>query len=203
MSFMRFLGTLAAGAGLGIVALLSNLTTVAQLSGEANTVLAIRSTISKLVNSGSVWGGLAILAGWWSIRWWQAWVAGVGASLVALVTHYGLGQLFGVFDHGIWESNLPWFVLALTLCGPLGVVGVTTHRQDVLGLAAALVLPMGLIVEPILFGMFTELAVIPWPQRVSSAICGAVLIVSGLALGAVVVRHRTAGWSQRAGQSPR
>ncbi|NLJ55268.1 MAG: hypothetical protein GX344_14235, partial [Intrasporangiaceae bacterium] len=49
---------LAVAAAIGIIALVSNITSVAQLSGEADTWLTIRFTMSRLVNSGTVWAGL-------------------------------------------------------------------------------------------------------------------------------------------------
>lgn len=81
----------------GIIALLSNITTTDQLSGDADTLLTLRFTVSKLVNSGTVWGGLLTLAGWFVRRPLHAALAGVVAGEVALVVHYGLGHLFAVY----------------------------------------------------------------------------------------------------------
>lgn len=93
----------------GLIALASNITTTAQLSGEADTILTLRFTVSKLVNSGTVWGGLLILAGWLVRRPLPAALAGVVAGAVALVVHYGVGQLFAVYQGDIWRSNWYWF----------------------------------------------------------------------------------------------
>ena len=50
---------IAAAITVALVSLASNITSESQLSAEANTLLAVRSTFSKLVNSGAVWAGLS------------------------------------------------------------------------------------------------------------------------------------------------
>jgi hypothetical protein len=50
---------LAAAVVLALVSLASNVTTVSQLEGRADLLLAGRLTLSQLINAGSVWAGLA------------------------------------------------------------------------------------------------------------------------------------------------
>lgn len=182
---------LAASLVLALVSLASNVTTMSQLSGEAQAALAVRSTISKVVNSGAIWGGLPILAGWLVRRPRQAFAAGIVACLVALVVHYGVGRLFGLFDSTVWTENQFWFGLAVVVGGPLGLIGAVARRSDRCGLVARLVLPVAAIFEPFYLGMLSPPAVMPWPGRVSSVVSAVVLIAAGTA-GAVsiVVRHR-------------
>lgn len=175
----------------GIVALVSNITSEAQMMGRADTFLAFRFTISKLVNSGTVWGGLLVLAGWIVRRPWQAPLAGIVAGEVALVVHYGLGQLFGIYPADIWGSNWYWF-LAPVIFGPfLGLIGAAARRRDLLGLAARLVVPAAAVVEPFYLGMLRSVGGNP-PDRISSTLCGIILIAAGLAgAGLIIARHVT------------
>lgn len=178
---------LAVASLVGIVALISNITTIAQLSGEADTLLTVRFTLSKIVNSGTVWGGLLIIGGWLVRRPVQAALAGVVAGGSALVVHYGLGRVVGAYQPDIWESNWIWFVAALIFGGPLGLIGATARRADLWALPARLVVPVAAVVEPFALGMFTPADLLPAPDRVSSAICGAVLIIAGIVGAAVVL----------------
>src|SRR5689334_7407159 len=69
---------------LGVSSLLVNVTTEAQLSGDAPVALALRRTASLLLNAGTVWAGVSVLAGWWAVRPVRAAVTGVLAGLGAL-----------------------------------------------------------------------------------------------------------------------
>lgn len=178
---------LAAAVLLALVSLASNVTTIRQLSGEADTVLVVRMTISKVVNSGTVWGGLPILAGWLVRRPRQAVVAGITACLVALFVHYGIGRLFGMFDATVWTENQFWFVLAVVAGGPLGLLGAVASRNDRWGWLAALVVPVAAVVEPLYLRMFSVPAIMPWPDRVSSLVSAVVLIALGAVGTAVVI----------------
>lgn len=178
---------LAAAIGLALASLAANVTTASQLSGEADALLAVRSTISKLVNAPTVWAGLAVLSGWLVRRPVQAVAAGVTACLLALVAHYGVGSVLGQFDSGVWADNAYWFAAAVVLGGPLGLVGAIARRPARWGLAARLVVPVAAVLEPFAVGMFTSPAIMPWPGRVASVVCGLVLVVGGTAGGLAVL----------------
>ena len=177
---------LAASVALALVSVASNVTTMAQLSAQADNLLAVRSAVSKLVNSGTVWAGLPVLAGWLVRRRVQAAAAGIVACLIALVVHYSVGQVFGQFDSAVWVENWFWVVLAVVVGGPLGLVGAAARRIDRWGLLARLVVPVGAVLEPFYVGMFTMPAILPWPTRVSSIVSGGVLLIAGTAAGAAV-----------------
>jgi len=170
---------LVAATVLALAALASNATTMSQIEAEANTLLAVRRTISQLVNAGTVWAGLAVVSGWLVRRPVQAFVAGIVALLVALVVHYGVGLILGMFDPNVWTENQIYFQGAVVLGGPLGLVGAIARRPDVRGLVARLVVPAGAVLEPFVIGMFTTPAIMPWPGRVASVISGLVLLTAG------------------------
>ncbi|CCQ14964.1 putative uncharacterized protein [Rhodococcus sp. AW25M09] len=175
---------------MALVSLASNITSESQLSAEADTLLAVRWTFSKLVNSGAVWAGLPILSGWLVRRPLQAFAAGIVASLMALFVHYGVGRLFGMFDDTVWAGNQVWFVLALVAGGPLGLVGAMARSGGPSGLLARLVVPVGAVLEPFYRRMFSVPTILPWPDRVASVAAGLILVVAGLVGGAVLIRHR-------------
>ncbi|MDZ7910344.1 MAG: DUF6518 family protein [Rhodococcus sp. (in: high G+C Gram-positive bacteria)] len=187
----RWALVVAAAITVALVSLASNITSESQLSAEANTLLAVRFTFSKVVNSGTVWAGLPILSGWLVRRPIQAFVAGIVAALMALAVHYGVGQLFGMFDETVWAANSVWFALAVVAGGPLGLIGALARSSRPWGSIARLVVPAGAMIEPFFRRMFRMPMFLPWPDRVSSFVAGVVLVVAGLIATAVLIRrHR-------------
>ncbi len=172
---------LVAASVLSLVALASNATTMSQIEAQANTLLAVRRTISQLLSIGTVWAGLAVLSGWLVRRPGQAFAAGIVALLIALVVHYGVGLIFGIFDPDVWTENSYWFQVAVVVGGPLGLVGAIARRPDLWGVVARLVVPVGALLEPFVIGLFTSSAIIPWPTRVALVISGVVLLAAGTA----------------------
>ncbi|MGD7733126.1 DUF6518 family protein [Propionibacteriaceae bacterium G57] len=181
---------------LGCLALLTNLTTTAQLSGDEPVLLAARFAISKLANAGVVWAGVSVLAGWLVRRPVQAAVAGVAAGEVALLSHYLLGQLMHA-PTSVIQGNEIWLLAAALFGAPLGLVGAAMRRPGPLGTLAALVVPLGAIAEPFVRGMFATPAMLPWPDSASSAVSGMLLVAVGLAASVRVLLRA------RRGQSPR
>lgn len=175
---------------LGVVALLSDLTDTAQLSGQANVFLAVRLSVSKFVNAGSVWAAAAVVSGWWLHRPRAAAAAGVVACEVTLLSHYALGRALGAFDGGVWSDNAGWFVVALAFGPLLGLLGAAAHRPGGGGWVASLVVPVGAVAEPLVLGWFTPPAAVPWPVRVASVVAGVSLIVASAMLLMVITRHR-------------
>lgn len=187
-------------------------------AGSAPWFLLVQGTLSELLNSGTVWAGLGLVAGFlvagpgrgrgvgeergradgaaastrtrrvW--RWvWPA-VAASCASLWALAAHYALGIALGVMTPEIWGLNASWFVLALVAGGPLGIVGAAGRLPGRWGLAARLVLPLGAIAEPLVTGMLGPARTPMWTASATS-LAGLILLLSGIALGAfVLVRAR-------------
>lgn len=168
---------------LGVSSLLVNVTTEAQLSGDAPLALAVRRTASLLLNAGTVWAGVSVLAGWWALRRARAAVAGVLAGLGALVVHCGVGEVTGLMPAGSFADNAPWFVVGAVTGAPLGLVGSLAHARGRWGLVAALVVPVGAVAEPWVQGWWVAGHGEGWPTRVSSLVTAAVLTGAGL-LGA-------------------
>ncbi len=166
---------------LALMSLASNATTMSQIEAEANTLLAVRRTFSQLLNTGTVWAGLAVLSGWLVRRPVLGVVAGVVALLTACVVHYGVGLALGMFDANVWTENSFWFGAAAVVGGPLGLVGAIARRPDLWGVVARLVVPAGAVLEPFVLRMFLSPAIMPWPGRVANVATGAVLLTAGTA----------------------
>ncbi|AXE37760.1 hypothetical protein [Acidipropionibacterium virtanenii] len=183
--------TRALGLGLllAICSLLSNLTTRAQIDGRSNAVLAIRLTVSNVFNSGTAWAGLAIAAGWCLRRPLRSAVAAVLSCELALAVHYSLGIAVGQMGSSIWWENKSWFIGAVILGAPLGMLGSMARRRDVPGLIARLLIPAGAILEPFVLRMLPLPDHLPWPYRLSSGICGILLLTFGLTAGYLVIQH--------------
>lgn len=159
-------------------ALASNITTDAQMTGHAERAKAVRLVVSYLLNSGTAWAGLAVLAGWFVGRRAEGALAGFVAAELSLTVHYLTGWACGVFDSSVWSENAVWFAFGL-LCFPLGLVGAEARRDGWTGTAARLVVPLGALVEPLVLGMFHRPSFLSWSERLASATCGGILMTGG------------------------
>lgn len=199
-----WLTVLAVSLGLAVVSWLSKISTAAQLAGDSDGWLTLRYVVRELSNSGTAWAGLGILCGWLLRLPFRAAVAGLAGTLFSLLAHYFLGQLFGTFDSTIWAEKSYWFIAALILGAPLGLVGASFHRNDGWGLPARLVVPVGAILEPFALGLFRGSDQWSVPLQNASFIAGVTLVVAGVAgcatiLRAVITRRRRHPGASRAG----
>lgn len=183
----RALAVVTIAVALGVASFLVNVTTPAQATGQADALLVVRLTASRLLNAGTVWAGLPVLAGFLVRRPLVAAVAGVVAPLLALAVHYALAAITGWVPGLPWSQNTEWFAAALLGGVPLGLAGALAHRRDAVGAVAALVVPTGAALEPLVRGSFTVPDVLPWTSRLASGRSGAVLLLAGIVGVAMVV----------------
>lgn len=102
------------------------------------------------------------------------------ALLGALVVHYGVGWLVGMFDTAGVLENSYWF--GQTLLGvPLGLMGAAARRADRWGVLARLVVPVMAVLEPFVTGSFSTSSMMPWPQRFAATTSGVLLVLFGTA----------------------
>lgn len=182
---------IAAVVGLAVLSLVFNISLPGEMSGDLPVVSFVRKSITMVLNSGTAWAGIAVFAGWRSRTVLGAILAGFGASVGALLLHYLLGIVATIYAPSILAENVTWFQAAALFCGPLGAVGWLARRRDVLGLLAAMVVPLGALLEPFAlrhFGPFYPR--IPWPVVGANIVSGIVLIVLGLALALLVLVRR-------------
>ncbi|KGF00099.1 MAG: hypothetical protein E6Z28_05475 [Actinomyces urogenitalis] len=176
--------------GLALVSLASNWVSVSELEGQLQVFSFLRKTVSKLVNCGTVWAGIGVFAGWLMSRPTISVVAAVLAAEGTLAFHYGLGQLVGMYNVGIWAENTHWFILGVLACAPLGLVGWVARRPGWPGLVAGLVVPVGAVAEPWVRTWLLQPSFLPWPERWAGVACGLVLTVAGLAGAWLVTRKK-------------
>ncbi|KGN36867.1 hypothetical protein N803_15755 [Knoellia subterranea KCTC 19937] len=177
---------------LGLTSMLSNITTDAQLSGEDQVFFAIRRAASLVLNSGTAWAGISVLAGYLVCRPLASAVAGLLAGSGALVVHYGVGELTGLMPSGSFATNTFWFVAAAVTGAPLGLVGSLARSCSRWGLLARLVVPFGALVEPWAVGWWMG-STQSMAEHVSDLTAAAILTAAGLGGAALIVRRRRRG----------
>ncbi|MGL5406268.1 MAG: hypothetical protein ACRDAX_05695 [Propionibacteriaceae bacterium] len=142
------------------------------------------------MNSGTVWAGVAFYAGWKLARPLQAFIGGIAAAVATLLIHYVVGGVLGfvagrlIILSGSNDliGNLDWFLVALMLCGPLGLAGWLAARTGWAAVLARFIVPVGALVEPFFLGKFTNpYYERPWAERYSDYVSGVALIVLGIA----------------------
>ena len=169
-----------------VVTALVDHTTLAELSGQADTWASARKTIARTLNSGSVWAGLGILAGYsaGARRWLRGAALGAGILLLTTALHYAVGIAAGSVPPDGFVANAPWFVVAVVFGIPLGLIGVAAH----VSLIARLILPLGMIAEPWVTTRFCGFYGTV-PEQVSEIASGVILTLSGVILAVVVMRR--------------
>ncbi len=190
MSFARRWAVALAGAtALGILSLLADITSPAQLSGQQNMWLFIRWSVSKLLSAGTVWAAVGYLAGALVRRRPWAVVAGVLTSECALAAHYVFGMALGQFDATVWADNWLWFPVAAIAGAVLGLLGAVATGRGRAAFLLRFVLPLGAIIEPVEQGFFRPSQHFSWPDQWSSVVCGTVLWIAAAVAVVVILRH--------------
>ncbi len=174
--------------GLGALSLVLDSTVQTWFAAGRDPGLVARIAASELVGSGTVWGGLPVLAGWLVRDSALAAVAGLVAGETALATYAVAGLVIGAHGSGIWASDAPWFALTVVAGPVLGFFGALARRRDVWGLLARLVVPAAAVSEPVARGMLVSSGPPGNPVDLASSFCGAVLVLLGAAAAWWVLR---------------
>jgi len=136
---------------------------------------------SLVINSGIVWAGVAVLAGWLVGSTPQGLLAGPLALILAVVAYYLLGAAVGSENRDGSFDQVAHFTLVSLLAGPVaGAVGAAIRRRGVLGLLPALVVPVGVCLEAI-----WRSAAVQWQPDPARPLADAVLL--GLATAGAVL----------------
>lgn len=148
-----------------------------------------RRVASLVVNSGAAWAGAGVLGGWLLGSALRGLAGGPVALVTAVVAYYLLGAAVGSETPDGSADQIVLFSLVALVVGPvLGVVGGTIRRRGVLGLIAALVVPLGVCAEQIWRASSVELQ--PDPAHPAAKI---VLLALALAGTAVAVARYAKG----------
>jgi len=106
---------------------------------------------SLLVNAGWAWAGVAVAAGWLVGTAARGAAAGVLALFAMTTAYYGMDSILHHVPFGSdWYEMLVWWMASVVFGSVLGVVGASIRRPGVVGLLAALTVPVGAAVEMLL-----------------------------------------------------
>jgi hypothetical protein len=134
---------------------------------------------SMVLNSGSAWAALAVVGGWLIGRPLAGAVAGTVAVVAAVVGYYAFGVLAGdrtdVGFAGVSGAVRMWALLAVVVGPVLGLAGALVRRPGLIGLVAALVVPVGVVVRRLSGQTFAVDPALAWAQAmmVAAAVLGA------------------------------
>lgn len=146
--------------------------------------------LALALNAGCVWAALAVVCGWLARGRLTAALAGVVGLAIAVLGYYGYAVLLGDrAELSVWavSGSIRFWLVAAVLLGPaLGLVGAAARRTDLLGVAAAWVLPAGTVAEVALlsrsdpYGSGGD----PWQAAANLAL----IVTAGITAAAAVVR---------------
>lgn len=145
-------GCLVAGAGYGAATSLVNALSspYGELGGPlAGTVWAgVAKVLSLLMGVGWAWAALAVVMGRVAGKWARGAVAGALGLVAATVAYYVTDSLVLGDPIALYATELVmWSVAGLVLGAVLGVVGAAIRQPGVIGLLAALTVPVGAAVQ--------------------------------------------------------
>ncbi len=148
---------------------------------------------SLVVTAGWAWAGVAVVAGWLVGSSTRGAASGVLALLAMTTAYYGMDSIFRREPFALyWYEMRVWWVASLVFGSVLGVIGACIRRPGVIGLLAALTVPVGAAVEMVLlpregaaFGVVNP--VYDWLRPVVWAVAAA---VSGVLVVRFLARHR-------------
>ena len=158
------------------------------LSSFTNAATSPSGSVASLIaNAGFAWAGVAVAAGALVGHRRRAAVAGVLVLIAMTTAYYGLDSVLRSEPFGwYWPEMRVWWLLSLPLGSVLGAVGASIERTGVIGLLAALTVPVGAVVE-----MFW----LPrWPAGPTAPaalddVRVIVLVVAVATVGAVIAGH--------------
>ncbi|GGX48202.1 hypothetical protein [Streptomyces chryseus] len=154
-------GGLAVGVGFGAVTSLVN--AFSSPYGELGAPLTgtvwakAAKVLSLLIDAGWSWAALAVAMGWLAGTRTQGALVGALALMAATVAYY----LTDAFVWGADTDIVDWLVVGLPLGLLLGAVGAAIGRPGLIGLLAALTVPVGAAVQMVVLPPRPHLTLTP------------------------------------------
>ncbi|MFB7007972.1 MULTISPECIES: hypothetical protein [unclassified Streptomyces] len=183
------MGALAAGAGFGAATSLIN--ALSSPYGELGAPLrgtvwaGAAKVLSLLVDAGWSWAALAVAVGWLA----GTPVRGALVGALALIAATGAYYVTDAFASGAETEMARWGVAAVPLGLVLGAVGAAIRRPGLIGLLAALTVPVGAAVQMVV------LPPRPHPTLTTTIVLAEVIVWTGAVFTAGWVVHRF--WAAR------
>ncbi|MFF0509065.1 hypothetical protein ACFYUH_36520 [Streptomyces fimicarius] len=129
--------------------------------------------LSLLLDAGWSWAALGVLAGWLTGSLLRGALSGVAALAGAVVAYYATDT----FVFGAGTDTIRWVVTAVPLGFVLGMVGAAIRSRGLMGLAAALVVPVGAAVQMVVMPPRPHMTVTP------SIVVAEIIVWTGAAIG--------------------
>ncbi|MER5851737.1 hypothetical protein ABT126_33135 [Streptomyces sp. NPDC002012] len=155
------MGALAAGVGFGAATSLIN--AFSSPYGELGAPLAgtvwagAAKVLSLLMDAGWSWAALAVAVGWLA----GTPVRGALVGALALIAATGAYYVTDAFASGAGTDMVRWWVAGLPLGLVLGAVGAAIRRPGLIGLLAALTVPVGAAVQMVVLPPRPHLTLTP------------------------------------------
>lgn len=155
------MGALAAGAGFGAATSLIN--ALSSPYGELGAPLrgtvwaSAAKVLSLLVDAGWSWAALAVAVGWLA----GTPIRGALVGALALIAATGAYYVTDAFASGAETEMVRWGVAAVPLGLVLGAVGAAIRRPGLIGLLAALTVPVGAAVQMVVLPPRPHLTLTP------------------------------------------
>ena len=139
---------------------------VGQAHTEDSAVTWTAIFVSLILDSGWAWAALGFALGWIAVSPLVGALMGVVGLSAATVAYYSVDLLFDIDAY--WSAVGFWLVRAVVLGLPLGVAGALARRPGVVGLLAALTVPVGaalnMVVLPVRNGLPGESSAAGWAE---------------------------------------
>jgi hypothetical protein len=159
--------------------------------------------VSQLLDVGWSWAALAVAAGWLVRTRTRGAFAGALALIAATAGYFGLDSVLRA-EPFVHVELVVWWIASVILGPPLGAIGASMRRPGVVGLLAALTVPVGASVQMIWLPPQTGGQVVSTTTRVivwaTAAVAAAVVLTRFLS---VQRRQRASRESESAPFRPR
>ncbi|MFF3129887.1 hypothetical protein ACFVRD_48870 [Streptomyces sp. NPDC057908] len=141
--------------------------------------------LSLLMDAGWSWAALAVAMGWLAGTWVRGALVGALALVAATVAYY----VTDVFVSGAGTDMVTWLMVGLPFGLVLGVVGAAIRQPGLVGLLAALTVPVGAAVQMVVMPPRPHLTLTP------AIILAEVIVWTAAVLGAGWAVYRF--WAER------
>lgn len=175
---------LAAGVGFGaatsLVNALSSPYTELGMPLTGTVCASAAKVLSLLMDAGWSWAALAVAMGWLAGTWMRGTLVGALALFAATGAYYATDA----FVSGAGTDMVQWWVVGLPLGVVLGAVGAAIRLPGLIGLLAALTVPVGAAVQMVVLPPRPHLTL------TRATIAAEVIVWTAAALGAGWAIHR-------------
>lgn len=190
-------GGIVAGMGFGAVTSLVNALSSPYMElgmSFTGTVWAkAAKVLSLLMDAGWSWAALAVAMGWLAGTWVRGALVGALALVAATVAYYVTDS----FVSGAGTDMVTWLMVGLPFGLVLGVVGAAIRQPGLVGLLAALTVPVGAAVQMVVMPPRPHLTLTPAIVLAEVIVWTAAVLGAGRAVYRFWAERRAAPFMQR------